>query len=78
MTFQFAARSFINIQRRYCGLDIQLYFLQLLTSGTGAVIAYTIVHDHRWRILVTRKSLTRGHVAFDTSGLFRKIAVRLD
>jgi hypothetical protein len=27
---------------------------------------------------VTRKSLTRGHVAFDTSGLFRKIAVRLD
>jgi hypothetical protein len=27
---------------------------------------------------VTRKSLTRGHVAFDTSGLFWKIAVRLD
>ena len=27
---------------------------------------------------MTRKSLTRGHVAFDTSGLFRKIAVRLD
>jgi hypothetical protein len=31
---------------------------------------------------VTRKSLTRGHVAFDhafdTSGFFRKIAVRLD
>jgi hypothetical protein len=27
---------------------------------------------------VTRKTLTWGHVAFDTSGLFRKIAVRLD
>jgi hypothetical protein len=27
---------------------------------------------------VTRKALTWGHVAFDTSGLFRKIAVRLD
>jgi hypothetical protein len=27
---------------------------------------------------VTRKFLTRGHVAFDTSGLFWKIAVRLD
>jgi hypothetical protein len=27
---------------------------------------------------VTRKSLTRGHVAFDTSGLFWKISVRLD
>jgi hypothetical protein len=27
---------------------------------------------------VTRKALTRGHVAFDTSGLFWKIAVRLD
>jgi hypothetical protein len=26
---------------------------------------------------VTRKTLTWGHVAFDTSGLFRKIAVRL-
>jgi hypothetical protein len=26
---------------------------------------------------VTRKTLTRGHVAFDTSGLFWKIAVRL-
>jgi hypothetical protein len=27
---------------------------------------------------VTRKSLTQGHVAFDTSGLFWKIDVRLD
>ena len=27
---------------------------------------------------MTRKTLTWGHVAFDTSGLFRKIAVRLD
>ena len=27
---------------------------------------------------MTRKALTWGHVAFDTSGLFRKIAVRLD
>jgi len=27
---------------------------------------------------VARKTLTWGHVAFDTSGLFRKIAVRLD
>jgi len=27
---------------------------------------------------VTRKSLTRGHVAFDTSSFFRKIAVCLD
>ena len=27
---------------------------------------------------MTRKTLTRGHVAFDTSGLFWKIAVRLD
>ena len=27
---------------------------------------------------MTRKSLTRGHVAFDTSGFFRKIAVCLD
>ena len=27
---------------------------------------------------MTSKSLTRGHVAFDTSGLFWKIAVRLD
>jgi hypothetical protein len=27
---------------------------------------------------VTRKTLTWGHVAFDTSGLFRKIGVRLD
>ena len=26
---------------------------------------------------MTRKALTWGHVAFDTSGLFRKIAVRL-
>ena len=26
---------------------------------------------------MTRKTLARGHVAFDTSGLFRKIAVRL-
>ena len=38
----------------------------------------TIVHGGRWRILVTSKSLTRGHVAYDTSGLFWKIAVRLD
>jgi hypothetical protein len=41
-------------------------------------VAATIVHDHRWGILVTRKSLTWGHVAFDTSRLFWKIAVRLD
>ena len=27
---------------------------------------------------MTRKSLTRGHVAFDTSSFFRKIAVCLD
>jgi hypothetical protein len=27
---------------------------------------------------VARKSLTRGHVAFDTSGLFWKIDLRLD
>ena len=27
---------------------------------------------------MTSKSLTRGHVAYDTSGLFWKIAVRLD
>ena len=40
--------------------------------------AGTIVHDHYWGVLVTRKTLTWGHVAFDTSGLFRKIAVRLD
>jgi hypothetical protein len=38
----------------------------------------TIVHDRCWRILVTRKTITRGHVAFDTYGLFRKIAVCLD
>jgi hypothetical protein len=38
----------------------------------------TIVRDHVWGILVTRRSLTRGHVVFDTSGLFRKISVRLD
>jgi hypothetical protein len=39
-----------------------------------------IVHEgmHNWRILVTRKTLTRGHVAFDTPGLFWKIPVRLD
>jgi hypothetical protein len=38
----------------------------------------TIVHDRYLRLLVTRKTLSWGHVAFDTSGLFRKIAVRLD
>ena len=27
---------------------------------------------------MTHKTLTRGHVAFDASGLFWKIAVRLD
>ena len=37
-----------------------------------------IVHGGSWRVLVTRKSLTRGHVAFDTSSFFRKIAVCLD
>jgi hypothetical protein len=31
-----------------------------------------------WRFLMTRKTRTRGHVAFDTSGLFWKIALRLD
>ena len=42
------------------------------------VYMITIVHGGRWGILVTSKSLTRGHVAYDTSGLFWKIAVRLD
>jgi hypothetical protein len=38
---------------------------------------FTIVHDRYWEILVTRKTITRGHVAFDTSGLFWEIAMRL-
>jgi hypothetical protein len=38
----------------------------------------TIVHEGSWRILVTRKTLTRGHVAFGTYVFLWKIAVRLD
>jgi hypothetical protein len=53
-----------------CTLSVQhVYVTRTLSS---------IVHGLYWRILVTRKSLTRGHVAFDTSGFFRKIAVCLD
>jgi hypothetical protein len=37
-----------------------------------------IVHDRYWGFLVTHKTLTRRHAAFGTSGLFWKIAVRLD
>ena len=38
----------------------------------------TIDKSNKGSLIVTRKSLTWRHVAFDTSGLFWKIPVRLD
>jgi hypothetical protein len=45
---------------------------------TYTYVRRSIVHEGSRGILVTHKTLTRGHVAFDTSGLLWKIAVRLD